>query len=54
MRFRAGIGVLAVLLVSSIVLASGMGAVHIPSHEIIAMLLNRTGIGPPASNLAAK
>ena len=44
MRFRAAIGVLAVLLASSIVLASGMGAVHVSSREIIAMLLNRTGL----------
>lgn len=44
LRFRAGLGLLAVLLAASIVLASGMGAVHVPSAEIVRMFLNRTGL----------
>lgn len=44
LRFRAGVILLAVLLVASIIVASGAGAVHIPSHEIVAMLLNRMGL----------
>ena len=44
LRFRAAVAVLAVLVVASIVLASGIGAVRIPSREIIGMLLNRTGL----------
>lgn len=43
-RFRVGLGLLAVLVVVTVVVSSGMGAVHVPSHEIIAMLLNRTGL----------
>lgn len=43
LRFRAGLGLLAVLLAVSVVLAAGIGAVHVPSREIIGMLLNRTG-----------
>jgi len=38
------VAVLAALLVASIVLASGFGAVHIPSREIMAMLLHRAGL----------
>jgi iron complex transport system permease protein len=44
LRFRAGLGLLAVLVAVSVVLASGIGAVHVPSREIISMLLNRTGL----------
>ncbi len=43
-RFRAGVALLAALLVASIVLASGFGAVHIPSREIVGMLLHRAGL----------
>lgn len=43
-RFRAGVGLLGVLVVASVVLASGIGAVHVPSREIVAMLFNRTGL----------
>ena len=43
LRFRAGVGLLVVLVAVSVVLASGIGAVHVPSTEIICMLLNRTG-----------
>lgn len=43
LRFRAGLTLLAVLVGISVVLAAGIGAVHIPSGEIIRMLLNRTG-----------
>jgi iron complex transport system permease protein len=43
LRFRAGLGLLVVLVAVSVVLASGMGAVHVPSREIVSMLLNRTG-----------
>jgi iron complex transport system permease protein len=43
LRFRAGVVVLAMLIVASVVLASGIGAVHVPSREIVGMLLNRTG-----------
>jgi len=38
------VAVLAGVLVSSVVLASGVGAVHIPAREIMGMLLNRTGL----------
>lgn len=41
-RFRIGMVVLLALVVVSIVLAAGVGAVHIPSGEIVRMLLNRT------------
>jgi len=44
LRFRAGLVALAILAAAAIVVSSGMGAVHVPSHEIIAMLLNRTGL----------
>ena len=44
LRFRTGLGLLAVLLVASIVLASGIGAVHVPALEIVGMLLNRAGL----------
>jgi len=44
LRFRAGMGLLAVLVVVSVMMASGIGAVHIPSREIVGMLLNRTGL----------
>ena len=44
LRFRAGVILLAVLLVASVIVASGAGAVHVPSHEIVAMLLNRMGL----------
>jgi len=43
LRFRAGLGLLVVLLGVSVVLACGIGAVHVSSREIICMLLNRTG-----------
>ena len=43
LRFRAGLGLLVVLVAVSVVLASGIGAVHVPSREIVSMLLNRTG-----------
>ena len=43
LRFRIGVGVLVVLLAVSVVLASGMGAVHVPAQEIVGMLLNRMG-----------
>src|SRR5437867_13030611 len=42
-RFRAGMGLFLALLVVSIVLAAGVGAVHVPSRAIISMLANRTG-----------
>lgn len=44
LRFRAGLGLLALLAAVSVVLASGIGAVHIPSREIVCMLLNRSGL----------
>lgn len=44
LRFRAGVALLAVLLVASIVLASGFGAVHISSREIVGMLLHHAGL----------
>jgi iron complex transport system permease protein len=44
LRFRAGVGLLVVLVIVSVVLAAGIGAVHVPSKEIIGMLLNRTGV----------
>jgi len=44
LRFRGGLALLVVLLVTSIVLACGMGAVHVPAREIVSMLLNRTGL----------
>ncbi len=44
LRFRAGMGLLGVLVVASVVLASGVGAVHVPAREIAGMLLNRTGL----------
>ena len=44
LRFRAGIVVLAVLVALSVVLAAGIGAVHVPAREIVCMLLNRSGI----------
>jgi iron complex transport system permease protein len=43
LRFRASVGVLVVLVVVSVVLAAGIGAVHVPSREIVCMLLNRAG-----------
>src|SRR5437762_14341231 len=43
LRFRAGLGLLAVLVAVSVVLAAGVGAVHVPSPEIVSMLLNRSG-----------
>src|ERR1019366_7821754 len=43
LRFRAGMVLLAVLLVVSVVLASGVGAVHVPAQQIVSMLLNRAG-----------
>lgn len=43
LRFRAGLGLLAVLVAVSVVLAAGIGAVHVPSREIVSMLLNRSG-----------
>lgn len=42
-RFRVGLGALLLLLVFSIVLAAGMGAVRIPFHEIVCMIVNRIG-----------
>ena len=44
LRFRGAVAVLAVVVVASIVAASGIGAVHIPAREIIGMLLNHTGL----------
>lgn len=44
LRFRAGIVVLAVLVALSVVLAAGIGAVHVPAREIVCMLLNRSGM----------
>jgi iron complex transport system permease protein len=44
LRFRAGVGLLALLVAASVVLAAGIGAVHVPSREIVGMLLNRTGL----------
>ena len=44
LRFRAGLVLLAVLLAFSVVLAAGVGAVHVSAREIIGMLLNRTGL----------
>jgi ABC-type Fe3+-siderophore transport system permease subunit len=35
---------LALLLAASVVLAAGVGAVHVPAREIIGMLLNHTGL----------
>lgn len=43
-RFRAGVGVLATVVGVSVVLAAGVGAVHVPPREIVSMLLNHTGI----------
>jgi len=43
-RFRAGVGLLAALVLVSVVLASGIGAVRVPSHEIVSMMVNRTGL----------
>lgn len=43
LRFRTGLCVLAALLALSIIVASGVGAVHVSSREILGMLLNRTG-----------
>jgi len=43
LRFRAGLGLLVVLVAVSVVLASGIGAVDVPSKEIVCMVLNRTG-----------
>ncbi len=43
LRFRAGLGLLVVLVAGSVVLASGIGAVHVPSREIVCMLLDHTG-----------
>jgi iron complex transport system permease protein len=44
LRFRAGLGLLVVLVAVSVVLAAGIGAVHVSSREIVCMLLNRTGL----------
>jgi iron complex transport system permease protein len=44
LRFRAGVGMLVVLVAASVVLASGIGAVHVPAKEIVSMLLNHTGL----------
>ena len=44
LRFRAGLGLLVVLVAVSVILASGIGAVHVPVREIVGMLLNRTGL----------
>jgi iron complex transport system permease protein len=44
MRFRAGVGLLLVLLAVSVILAAGVGAVHVPSKAITSMLANRTGL----------
>jgi iron complex transport system permease protein len=43
LRFRAGVALLVMLVAVSVVLAAGIGAVHVPAREIISMLLNRTG-----------
>jgi iron complex transport system permease protein len=43
LRFRAGLALLAVLAALSVVLAAGIGAVHVPAQEVVCMLLNRTG-----------
>jgi len=43
-RFRTGMGLLLALLVVSIILAAGAGAVHVPSSTIVSMLANRTGM----------
>jgi iron complex transport system permease protein len=43
-RFRAGMVMLLVLLVASVILASGTGAVHVSSRAIISILANRTGL----------
>lgn len=43
LRFRVGLGLLVVMVAVSVVLASGIGAVHVPSKEIVCMILNRTG-----------
>jgi iron complex transport system permease protein len=42
LRFRGGLGLLFVLVGVSLVLASGIGAVHVPSQEIVCMVLNHT------------
>ncbi len=42
-RFRIGLALLPLLLVLSIVLASGMGAVRVPSREIVCIIVNRIG-----------
>ena len=44
MRFRAGMGLLLVLLAASVILAAGAGAVHVPPKAIISMLASRTGL----------
>ena len=41
--FPAGLGVLAALVCASVVLAAGVGAVHVPAKEIVSMLLNHMG-----------
>src|SRR5260370_3358841 len=43
-RFRTGMGLLLALLVVSIILAAGAGAVHVPSGTIVSMLANPTGM----------
>ena len=43
-RFRTGMALLLALLVVSIILAAGAGAVHVPSSTIVSMLANRTGM----------
>jgi iron complex transport system permease protein len=44
LRFRVGWVLLAVLLAMSVLLASGLGVVHVPTGEILRMLLNHTGV----------
>ncbi len=48
LRFRAGIGLLLVLLAVSVILAAGVGAVHISPKVIISMLASRTGLVHPS------
>ena len=43
-QFRAGVSVLAALACVSIVLAVGVGAVHVPAREVVSMLLNHTSL----------
>jgi iron complex transport system permease protein len=44
LRFRTGMALLVVLVAVSVVSGSGIGTVHVPSREIVGMLLDRTGL----------